>query len=131
MSRRNNFRVIGIPVTTGEDCEKIIKDKVFALFEGSPEISVERCHRDGRGGNDRPPHILVRCLSYKDKVMIMKQRRRVLENQSYFRVDDLTKQDLMEKKKGAQKASELFQQGTKLHFSGGKWRDTSGKPYQF
>lgn len=51
------------------------------------------------------------------------------ENKSFFIVDDLTRIDLKEKKKQADKVTEPYNQGTR--FFGGKWRDASGKPYQF
>ncbi|KAJ8039615.1 LINE-1 retrotransposable element ORF1 protein [Holothuria leucospilota] len=131
MSRRNNFRIVGIPSTEDEDCESIVKTRVLPLFPEIQDVRIERCHRDGRSHGDRSPHILVKCLSYKDKVAIMKARRSALENKPFFIVDDLTRIDLKEKKKWADKVTELYNQGTKLRFFGGKWRDASGKPYQF
>lgn len=131
MSRRNNFRVVGIPVSEGEICEDLLKEKVFPLFGDNLDIQIERCHRDGRGYAGRPPHILVRCLSYQSKVFIMKRRRASLEGQSFFIVDDLTRPDLEEKKKWAPKVKELYERGVKLRFSGGKWRDATGKPFAF
>ena len=131
MSRRNNFRIVGIPVTRDESCEDIVKDKVFSLFKDAPELSIERCHRDGRPVGERPPHILVRCLSYKAKMFIMKHRRIALEGQEFFIVDDLTKTDLQEKKKWASKVKDLYDNGVKLRFTSGRWRNSNGKPYEF
>lgn len=131
MSRRNNFRIVGIPVTQDEYCESIVKEKVFSLFSDTPDLSIERCHRDGRAFGARPPHILVRCLSYKAKTFIMKHRRTALEGQDFFIVDDLTKSDLSEKKKWAAQVKVLYESGTKLRFTGGRWRDSTGKPYEF
>lgn len=131
MSRRNNFRIVGIQTSPDENCEDIFKSLVLPKFSSAPDISVERCHRDGKGSADRPPHILVRCLSYKDKIFIMRNRREALTDQPFFIVDDLTHPDLMEKKKYAKEVHQLYQQGTKLRFSGGKWRDGNGKPFIF
>lgn len=131
MTRRNNFRIVGVPSTTGEDCEEFVRTKVFPLFQDSPDMSIERCHRDGRGTSDHPPHILIRCLSYKSKLHVMKYRRAALQDQRFFIVDDLTRVDLLEKKKWATKVKELYDSGTKLRFTGGKWRDSTGKPYNF
>ncbi|KAJ8039614.1 hypothetical protein HOLleu_13663 [Holothuria leucospilota] len=99
MSRRNNFRIVGYPKLHQENVEDIVRDEIIPLFGDSNGIVVERCHRDGRGFNGRPPHILVRCLSYRMKVNIMKNRRTVLYGKDYFIVDDLTKMDLAERKK--------------------------------
>lgn len=130
-SRRNNFRIVGIPVTDQEDCESVVKEKVFSLFTDAPDLAIERCHRDGRGFNGKPPHILVRCLSYKAKTFIMRNRRVALQGQTFFIVDDLTKVDLLQKKKWSQKVKDLYDSGTKLFFSAGKWRDGSGRPFEF
>ena len=131
MSRRSNFRIVGIPISEGEVCEDLVKEKVLPLFGDDLDIKIERCHRNGRGFAGRPPHILVRCLSYQSKVFVMKRRRASLEGQSFFIVDDLTRTDLAEKKKWASKVKDLYERGVKLRFSGGKWRDAAGKPYVF
>ncbi|KAJ8030233.1 hypothetical protein HOLleu_26580 [Holothuria leucospilota] len=101
MSRRNNFRIVGYPMSQGENVETIVQNEIIPLFGDSQEMVVERCHRDGRGANGRPPHILVRCLSYRMKVNVMKNRRIALSGKDYFVVDDLTKTDLAERKKWA------------------------------
>ena len=130
MSRRNNFRIVGVPQVNGENVESIVKDQILPLFD-IPGIVIERCHRDGRGANGRPPHILVRCLSYPMKVDIMKRRRTILNEKPFFIVDDLTKVDLAERKKWAPQVKQLFDNGTRLRFSGGKWRDGAGRPFAF
>lgn len=131
MSKRNNFRIVGIPPVPNENCEDIFLSTVLPNFENPPVIQVERCHRDGRDRPERPAHILVRCLSYKDKVYIMKFCRKALAGQSYFIVDDLTRTDLLEKRKFANQVRDLYNQGVKLRFSGGKWRCSDGKPHTF
>ncbi|KAJ8025888.1 LINE-1 retrotransposable element ORF1 protein [Holothuria leucospilota] len=99
MSRRNNLRVVGIPTSPNEDCEELLRTNVFSLFKEVPEVVVERCHRDGRGSRNRPPHILVRFLSHRSKTFFMRNRRAALKGQGFFIVYDLTKSDLHEKKK--------------------------------
>ena len=61
----------------------------------------------------------------------MRNRRVALQGQNFFIGDDLTKVDLLEKKKWSQKVKELYDSGTKLIFSAGKWRDGSGRPFEF
>ncbi|KAJ8045073.1 hypothetical protein HOLleu_08002 [Holothuria leucospilota] len=131
MSRRNNFRIVGYPMSQGENVETIVQNEIIPLFGDSQEMVVERCHRDGRGANGRPPHILVRCLSYRMKVNVMKNRRIALSGKDYFVVDDLTKTDLAERKKWAGQVKQLYERGTRLRFSGGKWRDGEGRPFNF
>ncbi|PIK58953.1 hypothetical protein BSL78_04120 [Apostichopus japonicus] len=130
-SRRNNFRVVGIKRTENENCSTILQEKVLSKFPNGHEIRIERCHRDGRGVGDKPPHILARCLSFQDKIIIMKSWRTHLKDQQFFIVDDLTRLDLKEKKARSAKVKELYSTGTKLRFVAGKWRDARGKPYPF
>ncbi|KAJ8018113.1 hypothetical protein HOLleu_44072 [Holothuria leucospilota] len=65
------------------------------------------------------------------KVDIMKKRRTVLNGKPFSIVDDLTKMDLTERKKWAPQVKQLYDSGTRLRFSGGKWRDSAGKSYIF
>lgn len=132
-SRRNNFRIVGIKENQNpgvqEDCvtivEKILRDK-FGM-----EVKVERAHRDGAKHDNRPRHILVKTLSYRDKTQVMKTAREKLQNAGFFIVDDLTKNDLVEKRKWAEKVKALYNEGTKLRFYAGKWRGNAGEPYKF
>ena len=131
-SRRNNFRIVGVKEahnSSQENCvaivEKILKEK----FE--MDVSVERAHRDRAKHDNRPRHILVKTLSYRDKTEVMKTARWKLKNAGYFVTDDLTKKDLEEKRKWAQKVKELYNNGTKLRFYAGKWRGNAGEPFKF
>ena len=112
-SRRNNVRLIGIPEPKeGErdDCiqvaEKILKEK-FNI-----NSKVERSHRDGRKNEGKPRHILVKLLSYRDKVDVMRRTRDVLKDERYFITDDLTPLDLKEKQTWVNQVQELYKAGT-------------------
>ncbi|KAJ8022991.1 hypothetical protein HOLleu_38044 [Holothuria leucospilota] len=61
----------------------------------------------------------------------MKNARRYLANETYFVVDDLTLKDLKEKRRWKNEVSQLFANGTFLHFSGGRWRTRDGRPFAF
>lgn len=135
-SRRNNLRIIGVPEVDGENVENTV-NQIFAKF-GREDIEIERAHRDGRrfrprGRNqiERPRHILVKILRYKDKIDLMKRKRECLKDENYHIVEDLIKGDLEEKKFWSQKVFELYQQGIKLRFVGGLWRDKTGKKAPF
>lgn len=128
-SRRNNIRIVGYPASERENCEEIVKNVMEQV--GVTDVKVERAHRDGRMNNDRPRHILAKLSFYADKIVAMKNQRRALANQDYFITDDLTKSDLQEKRKWSAQVSQLYNQGIKLRFSAGRWRDGSGKPYSF
>ena len=132
-SRRNNFRIVGIKENQNpgvqEDCvsivETILRDK-FGM-----EAKVGRAHRDGAKHDNRPRHILVKTLSYRDKTQVMKTARQMLQSAGFFIVDDLTKQDLEEKRKWAEKVKALYSSGTKLRFYAGKWRGNAAEAYKF
>ena len=131
-SRRNNIRLVGIPeLPEGqrEDCVQIAEDTLRVHF--NIERKVERAHRDGRKVEGRQRHILIKLLSYRDKIEIMKKNREVLKNKSFFIVDDLTPVDLREKQKWSKQVQDLYKAGTKLRFYAGKWRQAGGTEYIF
>ena len=128
-SRRNNIRIVGFPTTENENCVEIAKSVMEKA--GVPNVKVERAHRDGRENRERPRHILVKLSFYADKITALKQQRRLLAQEAFFITDDLTKADLLEKRKFAQQVAQLYREGTKLRFSAGKWRDSEGKPFVF
>ena len=128
-SRRNNVRIVGMKFAERENCIEIAS-KVFCEI-GLPSCKIERAHRDGKAvrGNDR--HILVKISFFQDKLKIMKDARQALNSKEYYVIDDLTPIDLKEKRKWKTQVQELYQNGTRLHFSGGYWRGSNGKPYNF
>jgi hypothetical protein len=56
--------------------------------------------------------------------------RTVLKDQSFFIVDDLTRLDLIEKRKWSTQVSSLYKNGVRLKFFAGKWRK-NGVPFTF
>ena len=61
----------------------------------------------------------------------MKSQRDKLAKESYYMTDDLTYDDLTEKRKWTAAVQELYQNDVKLHFSAGKWRNQAGVPHVF
>ena len=112
-----------------EDCIAIAEDKLRRHF--GIHSKVERAHRDGKIVAGRSRHILVKVLSYRDKVEIMKTARDVLKNEKFFIVDDLTTADLGEKRKWSKQVQALYAQGTRMRFYAGKWRLRGGNAYNF
>lgn len=130
-SRRNNVRIVGIPEpTTGkEDCVALVEN--IAQVKFGLDIKVERAHRDGKSSQGRPRHILLKTLSYRQKIDLMRNQREKLADENYYMTDDLTYEDLIEKRKWNTSVQELYRNNVKLHFSGGKWRNQAGVPYIF
>ena len=91
-----------------------------------PNIRIERAHRDGPKTPDRPQHFLIKFNSYQDKIQVLRQQRQALADVPYFCVEDLTRQDLIEKRRWSKEVSQSYKDGNKLRFVAGKWRANSG-----
>lgn len=128
-SRRNNIRIVGFPTSSNENCLEIAREVITKI--GVPDCRLERAHRDGRYVAGRDRHILVKLTYFQDKISVLKNARRALSEERFYVVEDLTKMDLAEKRLHSKEVSDLFQQGTRLRFSGGLWRHGNGKPYNF
>ena len=132
ISRRNNVRFVGVPESPQgqrEDCVEAVEGLLRSKFEMNTKL--ERAHRDGRKLEGRPRHILVKFLSYREKVDVMRRAREALKDERYFVVDDLTQSDLEEKRKWRDQVQEMYKKGTKLSFYAGKWRQHGGIPFNF
>ena len=126
-SRRNNIRVVGLKEKTGEKPEEVVK-KLFSEKFNMEHCNVERAHRDGKiMDGDRPRHMLVKLLSFQEKLEILRGQRKALEEYTIYIVDDLTKKDLEEKRKFKEDVKSAYDRGTRYHFSAGKWRGRNGQ----
>ena len=130
-SRRNNFRVVGIDRQQGENCTTLIENILASKFGWSELPRIERAHRDGQGKNGKPPHILVKMCSFQDKLRVFRERHRALDGSSLYILDDLTAQDRQERARWKNEVKTLYEQGTKLRFSAGRWRTSKGVTYEF
>lgn len=124
-SRRNNIRVIGFPQNKDEDCLDLCKQMLKDKF-GLHDAKLERAHRDGPKTPGRPQHLLFKLNCYQDKVTILRQQRQVLADTPYFCTEDLTRQDLQEKRRWSLEVSKAYKEGHKYRFVAGKWRNNTG-----
>ena len=111
LSRRSNFRIVGLTEETGEDCLALTKQVLEEL--NMKDTRIERAHRDGRTQSGKSRHLLVRISFYQDKAQIMKTARSLLQEKPYHIVDDLTRTDLSEKKNGPKKSANYTPKGSK------------------
>lgn len=129
-SRRNNIRVIGLPQEKDEDClsltKNLLRDKL-----GLTDVKIERAHRDGPKTPGKPQHLLFKLNCYQDKLEILRHQRQALTGETYFCVEDLTKQDLKEKRKWGAEVSKAYHEGKKYRFYAGRWRGHGGAPAVF
>ena len=97
-SRRNNIRIDGIPESYKEswdDCEKKVQN-VFTNRLGIENVEIERAHRvagvmkEGTEENNdrrRPRTIVLKLLSYKDKVKIFRNANKLKDSGIYINED--------------------------------------------
>ena len=134
-SRRNNLRLVGFPHSKNtndqpESCIQIVK-QILQDFENTDNVQIERAHRDGMKREGKSQHILIKFLSYQDKINIIKQSRRVLHRKSFFFADDLIKSDYIEKRKWSSQVKAAYERGVRYHFAAGHWRDAQGRSVSF
>ena len=76
-SKRNNLIFHGVHRLSGEtneDCEGVIREVLTDKLEMGPEVEFDRVHRL----NSKPDSpIIARCCSFKGKVAILKQKRKL------------------------------------------------------
>ena len=128
-SRKNNQRIIGVPNTKDEDCDKVSKTILNSVL--NTDVSIDIAHITGRYVPIKSKQIIGQLCSIEDKHNIMKKSKRMLNGQPFYIVDDLTQLDLKEKRKWLPNIKTLYENGTKLRFSAGKWPTTQGIPYLF
>lgn len=108
-SRRTNIMIIGLPQNKDEDClalaSRFIQDKF-----GMANVKLERAHRDGPKLPGKSQHLLIKLNCYQDKINILRQQRQLLSTEAYFCVEDLTKQDLGEKRRWKSEVSKAYQE---------------------
>ncbi len=129
-SRRNNVRIIGHPQESNEDCLALVNTMLEEKFD-MHEVKLERAHRDGPKTPGRSQHLLAKFNSYQDKVKVLRHQRQDLADVPYFCVEDLTHQDLQEKRRWATQVSKAYKEGKRYRFVAGKWRGSNGSVADF
>ena len=117
-SRRNNFRVVAVPRTQGENCLQKVADILVTNFGWSDTPKIERAHRDGPDKQGRPAHLLVKMLSCQDKLKVMREHRKALEGTPMFILDDLTAMDRREKLRWKTEVKTLYEKDKTEIFRG-------------
>lgn len=79
-SRRNNVIIYGIKEEQRESSESlrdIVTDTVFKDKLGISVTGIERCHRLGKKGGERPRPVILKLLDYREKVSIFHNARKL------------------------------------------------------
>ena len=89
---RNNFVVMGLPETEGENVALVMEEfftrELKMTEEQAKSVKFERVHRANAKGKPRP--IKARCVNFSDKVMIQSLAKN-LKGSRLFIADDLPK----------------------------------------
>ena len=76
-SKRNNLIIHGLVTAeneTGEDCEGILRDLITDRLELANDFQFDQVHRLNAKPNSP---VVARCTFFKDKVMILKAKRKL------------------------------------------------------
>ena len=97
-NRRNNLKIDGIPESIKEtwaECEEKVKHFLKGTMEINKEIKIERTHRMGKTTrmDKRPRTIIFQLSSWKDKELILKNRKK-LKNTGYYVNEDFSEETL-------------------------------------
>ena len=120
-SRSFNVRLLGVPETDGENCVATVVDLLDRKFQlsGSAPLT-ENAHRIGKAQQDKPMHIIARFYSRVTRSTAMRTTRTNLRDSPLRFVDDLTKDDLLEKQRVRPLMDELFKTNRRPSFRNGK-----------
>ena len=91
-SRRNNLVFDGIAESPGEtwaEAEEKVKKVLAEMLQLQQDVEVERAHRAGKPGGERPRPIVVKFLRHKDRTSIL-QRTKALKGTRIFINEDFT-----------------------------------------
>ena len=92
-SRRNNLRIDRAAEENGEswdDCEQKVKEVFMDKLELENDIIIERAHRAKKskyGKKDQPRTIVCKLLSYKDKVKVLQNCKKLKGSHIYINKD--------------------------------------------
>ena len=116
-----NVRLLGVPETDGENCVATVVDLLDRKFQlsGSAPV-IENAHRIGKTQQDKPRHIIARFYSRVTRSTVMRTTRTNLRDSPLRFVDDLTKEDLLEKQRVRPLMDELFKTNRRPSFRNGK-----------
>lgn len=92
--RRNNLRIIGLPSTTKENADDCL-DKITKIFRDAavelPALAIDRAHRIGKGSMQKPPQVIVKFTTWRDRTAVYRARRVIKQNHGISIQPDLTK----------------------------------------
>ena len=92
-SRRSNLRKDGVAEENGkswDDCEQKMKEVFMDKLELVNDIIIERAHRARKckyGKKDQPRTIVCKLLSYKDKVKVLQNCKKLKGSHIYINKD--------------------------------------------
>ena len=110
-SRRNNVVFHGIEKTENENCEQVVKNLCSENLGIGHDIIFDRVHRIG---NDESKSIIARCAFYKDREMILKNKKKLIGS-DIFVGEDFSKSTRNIRKKLNEFRKQLKNEGKKTN----------------
>ena len=110
-SRRNNVVFHGIDKTDNENCEQVVKNICRENLGIVNDIIFDRVHRVG---NEESKSIIARCAFYKDRELIMRNKKKLIGS-NIFVGEDFSKSTRSIRKKLNEFRKELKNEGKKAN----------------
>ena len=85
----------------GDDCERKVKEIFMGKLELENDIIIERAHRARKskyGKKDQPRTIVCKLLSYKDKVKVLQNCKKLKGSHIYINEDFLSSHAAVQKR---------------------------------
>lgn len=82
-----------------EDTESVLKDFIVKEMDIHGQISFERVHRLGKPRNGKPPFIVAKFSSHKQRELVQRKAATVLRNQENFSVFEQFPKEIQERRK--------------------------------
>ena len=121
-SRRNNLRIDGLPENqkeTWDDTEEKVKQLFKEKLLINKDIEIDRAHRTGRTQAGKSRSIVLRCLRFKDKELILRMANKLKDTGIYIN-EDFSVETLHTRKELFQKAKEYRSKGMGAKVTAGK-----------
>ncbi|XP_052130284.1 uncharacterized protein LOC127751197 [Frankliniella occidentalis] len=87
--RRNNIRIFGVPEANSENTDDLVIDVARKINVTLEKWNIDRSHRVGKAGGDRPRPILVKFTSYGARRAVFQAKKQLKSTRITIR-EDLT-----------------------------------------
>ena len=123
-TRSFNLRFLNIEEKPREDCREtlceLLKDNLKLKADEDPDDWIENAHRTGPARNDGPRQLIARFHSRVVRNSVIRELRALTPKPDFIVLDDLTPDDLKEKRRVAPAMAKLYNADKKPRFYNGR-----------